>query len=167
MDNASSLGAGGTVVAQNDQDLEAEWALSNFDRRHQVSADVLVGTAVRSQPPMVDQRRPAGGDRWRDGPAVNFTCSRDRRSPPGWSAPPATCMRGTSGSLRANYTGAPIRLSDPTVDEFFNTAAFAVPAAGTFGNSPRNIIVGPGSHQLNATFSRDLRIGGNRIVTLS
>jgi hypothetical protein len=28
MDNASSLGAGGTMVAQNDQDLAAEWALS-------------------------------------------------------------------------------------------------------------------------------------------
>ncbi len=39
MDNASSLGAGGAVVAQNDQDLEAEWALSNFDQRHQFSAN--------------------------------------------------------------------------------------------------------------------------------
>jgi hypothetical protein len=41
MDNASSLGAGGAVVAQNDQDLEAEYALSNFDQRHQFSANVM------------------------------------------------------------------------------------------------------------------------------
>ena len=47
MDNASSLGAGGAVVAQNDQDLGAEWALSNFDRRHQFSANVDVRAAVR------------------------------------------------------------------------------------------------------------------------
>src|SRR5688572_12087665 len=40
-DNASSLGAGGAVVAQNDQDLDAEYALSNFDQRHQFSANVL------------------------------------------------------------------------------------------------------------------------------
>src|SRR5437867_13195239 len=36
-DNASSLGAEGPVVAQNDQDLNAEWAPSNFDRRQQLS----------------------------------------------------------------------------------------------------------------------------------
>ena len=40
MDNASSLGAGGAVVAQNDHDLAAEWALSNFDQRHQFSANM-------------------------------------------------------------------------------------------------------------------------------
>ena len=35
-DNASTIGGGGTVVAQNDQDLDAEWGLSSFDRRHQL-----------------------------------------------------------------------------------------------------------------------------------
>ena len=48
MDNASSLGAGGTVVAQNDQDLASEWALSSFDRRHQVSGDF--SSSCRSVP---------------------------------------------------------------------------------------------------------------------
>ena len=42
MDNASSLGAGAPVVAQNDQDLASEWALSSFDRRHQLSGDLSV-----------------------------------------------------------------------------------------------------------------------------
>ena len=38
LDNASSVGgAGGSAVAQNDQNLAAEWALSSFDRRHQVT----------------------------------------------------------------------------------------------------------------------------------
>ena len=41
-DNASSLGGGGTVVAQNDQDLDAEWGLSSFDRRHQLTADTSI-----------------------------------------------------------------------------------------------------------------------------
>ena len=55
----------------------------------------------------------------------------------------------SNGSLRANYTGAPIQLSDPTVDEFFNTAAFTLPAPGQFGDSARNMIIGPGARQLN------------------
>ena len=29
------------------------------------------------------------------------------------------------------------------------------------------MVIGPGSHQLNATFSRDLQLGGQRGVTIS
>src|SRR6185436_5161594 len=42
MDNASSIGGGGQVVAQNDQDLAAEWGLSSFDRRHLFESNVSV-----------------------------------------------------------------------------------------------------------------------------
>src|SRR4029079_16585403 len=63
--------------------------------------------------------------------------------------------RGTNGSLRADYTGAPIQLSNPTVDDFFNAAAFTVPPPGVFGDSARNSIVGPGARQLNAALTRD------------
>jgi hypothetical protein len=38
-DNASSIGGGGGVVAQNDKDLNAEWGLSSFDQRHRLAAD--------------------------------------------------------------------------------------------------------------------------------
>ena len=37
---------------------------------------------------------------------------------------------------------------------------------GTFGNASRNMIIGPGSRLLNAQFSRDLRLGGTRALTL-
>jgi hypothetical protein len=40
IDNASSIGGGGQVVAQNDQDLEAERGLSSFDRRHQFESNL-------------------------------------------------------------------------------------------------------------------------------
>ena len=40
MDDVPSLGAGGGVVAQNPQDLGAEWALSNFDKRNQLVSDL-------------------------------------------------------------------------------------------------------------------------------
>jgi hypothetical protein len=74
--------------------------------------------------------------------------------------------RGTNGTLRANYTGEPISLADPTIDRFFNTSAFTIPAAGTFGNASRNLIIGPGSRQLNAQLARDVRLGGNRVMSL-
>ena len=75
-------------------------------------------------------------------------------------------LRGVNGSLRANYDGASIQLPDPTVTEFFNTTAFTIPAAGQFGDSTRNMIVGPGTRQLNALFKRDVRLGGTRAFTL-
>ena len=53
--------------------------------------------------------------------------------------------RGTNGTLRANYNGDIISLSNPTIDDFFNTAAFSIPVAGTFGNAPRNLIIGRGA----------------------
>ena len=62
---------------------------------------------------------------------------------------PGDVARGTNGSLRADYLGGPIQVSDPMIDEFFNTAAFAVPAPGVFGDSARNMIIGPGGRQLN------------------
>ncbi len=41
-DDASTIGGGGTAVAQNDQNLAAEWGLSSFDRRHQLSANANI-----------------------------------------------------------------------------------------------------------------------------
>jgi hypothetical protein len=61
--------------------------------------------------------------------------------------------QGASGALRANYPGGPIQLSDPSIAEFFNTAAFTVPANGFFGDSARNMVIGPSTHQLNACSS--------------
>jgi hypothetical protein len=75
-------------------------------------------------------------------------------------------LRGVNGSLRANYNGGPVALTDPTVDEFFNVTAFSIPAPGQFGDSQRNMITGPGARQLNGLFQRDLRVGGNRSLTL-
>src|SRR5262249_57886483 len=63
-------------------------------------------------------------------------------------------VRGVNGSLRANVTGAPVPLSNPTIDEFFNIAAFSLPVPGVFGDSPRNSIIGPGTRQLNVLFQR-------------
>ena len=165
-DNASSLGAGGTTVAQNDQDLEAEWALSNFDRRHQFSANLTW------ELPFGVGRRWFSNGGWLSAivgewsATFNFTAQSGSRFTPRVVGATTSVANGTSGSLRANYSGAPITLSDPSLTQFFDTSVFSVPAAGTFGTSPRNVITGPGGHVMNATFSRDMRIGGTRALSL-
>lgn len=165
-DNASSLGAGGATVAQNDQDLGAEWALSNFDRRHQFSANMTY------ELPFGVGRKWLSEGGWLAAVAgewsmnLNFTAQSGTPFTPRVVGATTSVANGTSGSLRANYSGAPISISDTSLLDYFNTSAFSVPAAGTFGTSPRNVIIGPGGHVVNAVFSRDMRIGGNRAMSL-
>jgi hypothetical protein len=45
-------------------------------------------------------------------------------------------MSGFNAGVHPNIVGDP-HLSNPTINEWFNTSAFAQPAAYTFGNGPR------------------------------
>jgi hypothetical protein len=163
-DNASSIG-GGTVVAQDDQNLDAEWGLSSFDRRHQLSVDSSVELPFGPNKRWLQNGGPWASilSNWRATAA--FTWQSGTPYTARVNAAAADVARGTNGTLRADYNGQTIGLSDPTIDRFFNVDAFSIPAPGTFGNSSRNIIIGPGSRLLNAQLSRDMRLGGTRVVS--
>jgi hypothetical protein len=164
-DNASSIG-GGIVVAQDDRNLDAEWGLSSFDRRHQLAGDLSFELPFGPNRPWLNQ----GGfwaalfENWRG--TATFTWQSGTPLTPRVTGAVMDVATGTNGTLRGNYDGEPVRVSDPTIDLFFNTAAFSVPPAGSYGNASRNMIIGPGSRLLNAQLSRDLRLGGTRALTL-
>jgi len=82
---------------------------------------------------------------------------------------------GVNGTLRANVTGAPIHLSDPTTFEWFNTAAFCAPGSspgcvnpdGTlFGDAGRNIVEGPRQVTLNMALNKTFEIKDFRALEL-
>ena len=50
--------------------------------------------------------------------------------------------------------------------EAFNTAAFRAPAAGTFGNAPKNIIINPGEMQWDLALFKNFSVGGARKLQL-
>jgi hypothetical protein len=61
--------------------------------------------------------------------------------------------------IRANKTGEPVfGPGTKTADMWFNPAAFATPAAFTFGNAGRNSVYGPGLQTLDLALSRDFTI---------
>lgn len=61
--------------------------------------------------------------------------------------------------IRANYTGAPVfGPGTRTAERWFNTAAFAMPGAYTFGNVGRNTVYGPGMQTLDAALVREFAI---------
>lgn len=166
MDDASTIGGGATVVAQDERNLAAEWGPSSFNRRHQLSGDVYL------EFPFGPNRR------WlRDGGVtaallqawsayITFNVQSGTPLTPRVLGSSADVARGTNGTLRAQYVGGPIQLDAPTADRFFNTAAFALPAAGTFGSAGRNMIVGPGSRDLSLQLTRDLPAGGRRSLSV-
>ena len=47
---------------------------------------------------------------------------------------------------------------------WFNPAAFAAPAAGTFGNAPRNLLYNPGQQQWDIALFKNVSLGGTRKV---
>jgi hypothetical protein len=164
-DDTPSLG-GGVIVAQNPLDPEAEYALSNFDRRHQFTGNFFVEV-------------PFGpGRRWLDHGGMLATVLGGWTATMSWSLQSGTpftmrvcgaafdVAQGTNCSLRADLTGNSPQASDPSLLAFFNTAAFTTPPLGTSGDSPRNFLIGPGSDQLNGTLIRDIKLGGVRNVTL-
>jgi hypothetical protein len=156
LDNASTIGGGASVVAQNDLDLQAERGASSFDVRHRVRA-----YWTYEMPWGTNKRWLSSG-----GAAAkvfgNWTLSGVANLQTG---SPFTARvvgaftdvaRGTNGTLRANYTGAPIQVGDPTVAQFFNTSAFTMPLPGQFGNSRRNMIYGPGLVDFDLSISKNI-----------
>jgi hypothetical protein len=58
--------------------------------------------------------------------------------------------------IRANYTGQPVfGPGTRNAEQWFNSSAFAVPAAYTYGNLGRNTVYGPGMQLLDAALERD------------
>ncbi|OFW23587.1 MAG: hypothetical protein A3G21_06575 [Acidobacteria bacterium RIFCSPLOWO2_12_FULL_66_21] len=165
-DNASSMGGGGSTVAQDDRNLAAEWARSSFDRRHQLTANLNVELPFGPNRPWLNQggALAAALRDWRF--TTTFTWQSGTPLTARVQGAATEVAQGTNGTLRADYNGGPIQLANPTIDRFFNTSAFSAPAPGLFGTSSRNMIVGPGSRQLNAQVSRDVRMGRTHAITI-
>jgi hypothetical protein len=72
---------------------------------------------------------------------------------------------GFGNNDRPNVSGS-TSLSSGTADAWFNTQAFSMPPFGTFGNSGRNTLTGPGFRNLNLALVRHIRLGQNRTIDL-
>jgi hypothetical protein len=165
-DNASSFGTGGGTVAQNDQDLAAEWGRSSFERRHAVNADYTIELPWGPGRPWLNNTGVLahlfGGWSWSGNLVLQSGAPFTARVTGSFT----DVGSGVNGTLRADYDGSDISISDPTTLRFFNTDAFTVPVSGLYGNSPRNLIIGPGSHNLNMSLSKNVNITRARGVTI-
>jgi hypothetical protein len=167
IDNASSIGGGAEVVAQNDQDLAAERSLSSFDQRHR-----FTGNFVYELPFGTGKKWLNNNGGWLENALGDWQWSGDFTVASGLPFTPrvlGACTdiaQGVNGTLRADLTGAPITLGDPSVNEWFNPAAFAVPTCGQFGDARRNIIIGPGQFSFDMSVNKTLLAKDTRALEL-
>ncbi len=77
---------------------------------------------------------------------------------------PSGCLFGI-GYERANQNGDP-RAGGKAVQHWFNTAAFSIPALGTFGNSSRGVIRGPGAVYSDVSLFRSVHIRDRATIQL-
>jgi hypothetical protein len=157
IDNASSIGGGASVVAQNDRDIAAERGLSSFDQRHRFTADYAY-----TLPFGKDQKWLKGG--WAGNVFGGFFVSGNMILASGTPLSPrvfagaSDLSRGVSGSLRPDLVpGQSISVSDPGTGQWFNIHAFATPA-GVFGNAGRNIIPGPGTVSFDMSVAKNVQL---------
>ncbi|HZQ90237.1 MAG TPA: TonB-dependent receptor [Terriglobales bacterium] len=155
IDNASTIGGGAVVVAQNARDLAAERGLSSFDVRHRLVADYLYelpfGTNKRWLSRGGALSHVFGDWQWSGSLSAQSGSPFTARVLGAF----ADIARGTNGTLRANATGQPVQISDPSIEQWFNTAAFVAPPPGQFGNAGRNTIIGPGMLNFDMSVSKN------------
>jgi hypothetical protein len=71
---------------------------------------------------------------------------------------------GFGNNDRPNVSGdAALPVGERSEEQWFNLAAFSMPAFGTFGNARRNMLEGPGYRNINLGITKLVRIGESRL----
>ena len=144
---------GGSVIAQNWLDLSAERGLSNFDQRQLLNAQIQYTTGMGiGGGTLVNGWKGALFKEWTFG--VQVTAGTGLPLTPIYFT--AVGGTGVTGSIRPNYTGAPLYSPPPGL--FLNPAAYTLPASGEWGNAGRNSITGPSQFALSASLGRIFQI---------
>ncbi len=164
IDNASTIGGGSTVAAQNAFDLAAERGLSSFDQRHRFTGDYLIELPFGHDRRWLTQSgvlRDVFGDwQW----SGDWTIASGTPFSPRILGNIQNVSGGVNGTLRAQATGLPVTVSDPSVSAWFNTAAFALPPSGVYGNARRNSIEGPGSLLVDMALTKVVPLKESRML---
>ncbi len=165
MDLSSHFHSGATnrtwvMTPQNADDPEAEWAPSFFDARHRLVVNETWQIPVGPDKKYLNEGALAHilGD-W----VVTsiWTYQSGRPFSPYDSADPCLTAGNWTPVCRPNLVGDP-NAGPQTAQQWFNTAAFQRTGPSEFGTSPRNPIIGPDLFNVDFSFSKLIRLPGER-----
>jgi len=148
IDNGSVDAFGG---AQDQNNWGPEKGLSDFDLRHRFVTSFLWQLPSPS----------AGAAKWLVGGwQVNGILAITAGRPFNVTSGTDRALTG-GGNQRPNLVGNPyLDVNRPRANlilQYFNPAAYTLPATGAFGNSGRNTLIGPGSYNLDSSLFRSFR----------
>ena len=144
------------ALAQNFYNQAAEYALSNNNHTHVVQWNWVLASPVDAQRGFLSH--PAFLAKALKDWTLSGSMTAQTGAP--LTATVSGNLDGTSSlaPLRANATGLPV----DSGTGWFNPAAFAVPAPGTFGDAGRNTITGPGQFIVNFSLARSINLNSER-----
>jgi hypothetical protein len=158
--SGSTVAVGGTnqsppTIAQNWLDLSAERGLSTFDQRHLLNALLQYTTGMGlGGEPLLRGWKGALFKEWTFLTHISVGSGLPQ-TPIYLAAVPGT---GVTGSIRPDYTGAPLYAAPSGLS--LNPGAYTMPLPGQWGNAGRNSIIGPAQFTLNASMGRTFRLNG-------
>jgi len=159
IDDASDPGAtlNESNLPQNVYNMAAEKASSSFDHRQRFVASFVyqppTPSALRSGWLAAMERALLG--HWQAG--GNFTAQSGAPFTVNISSDQANI--GSGPAQRPNVAGD--RNTGPkTPNEWFNTSVFSLPALYSFGNAPRNGVIGPGLQEFDVSLQKEIAVIG-------
>jgi hypothetical protein len=149
------------VTQTNPFDLEFDWGPSNADRRHRFVTSFLWQIPGRFDNPVLSgilsDWSATGILVMQTGVGLTVTSGVDN-------------ARSGTGGQRADINGDPVlpddRANEEKILSWFDTSVYTPNALGTFGNSGRNSLRGPGSKNVDLGFHKNFNTGGGTRLQL-
>jgi hypothetical protein len=157
-------------ILWNTYDDTIYWGPSNFDRTHVLSVYYIYdlpfwregGSVLKSA---LGGWQISGATFMRSGTPFSITRTNDIAGVgEGSNGQPVDLVGDVNANTNGKFSGGVV--SGVATDEnfAFNPAAFANPAAGTFGNAPRNLLRNPGDQQWDIALFKNFALGGPRKI---
>jgi len=155
----ASIGAGESVAFQNQSCRACDRSDTNVDVRHTVTTDAVYQLPFGPGKKFLNDNGLAskilGG--WelagiafaRTGMPINITVTRKASDLPDGN---------TSGQRPNLVPGVPLYPANQTISNWLNSAAFALPAKGTWGNLGRFIARGPGNFEIDSSLTKTFKL---------
>jgi Carboxypeptidase regulatory-like domain len=168
LDNASSIGGSTPVVVQQDGNYAAERGLSSFDMRHQFRLFSMYELPLgeRSRWANHGWKKHAFGN-WRLLNIITWHTGTPLTALLGGNAS-NNSGTGSNFSERTDQIAAPdLGICGGPALGFFNTAAFAAPLPGEYGDEHRGAIEGPCQFNWSLSLAKSFRFGPEQRHTLN
>jgi hypothetical protein len=152
IDDASDPGAtlNETNLPQNVYDLASEKASSSFDHRHRIVVSFIYQLPLAKDSigwvhTLFGQWQAGGNFTAQPGAPFTVNISGDQAN------------IGAGPAQRPNISGNP-NDGPKTPQQWFNSSVFSLPALYTFGNAPRNAVIGPGLQEFDLSLQKEIHV---------